>query len=173
MGMEGPPALPGALRSFAVHTDGMRKISGWALVALQAVLLIGLVVVPRAELGPVRGILGLVLILGGVALGLVAGMRLGSALTPTPVPLAGASLRTTGPFSLVRHPIYTAVLLAAVGYTVAIGSWWTVLVLGLLTLFFIAKSRWEDHMLREIHGDKWTAWARTTGALVPRRITPR
>jgi protein-S-isoprenylcysteine O-methyltransferase Ste14 len=88
------------------------------------------------------------------------------------VPVPGAALRTDGPYGLVRHPIYAAVILAAVGYTIAMGSWWTVVVLALLIVFFVAKSRWEDRLLREVHGDQWAAWARTTGALLPRRITP-
>lgn len=150
----------------------MRSRVGWLLVLLQAVLLVLLVVVPRASITPARLITGLVIIALAGAVGAWSGMRLGSALTPTPVPVPGAALRTDGPYGLVRHPIYAAVLLAGVGYTVAMGTWWTVFVLVLLTVFFVAKSRWEDRLLREVHGEEWTAWARTTGALLPRRFTP-
>lgn len=150
----------------------MRSRVGWFLVLLQATLLVLLVIVPRAPITPARLLPGLVIIALAGLLGAWSGRRLGSALTPTPVPVPGAALRTDGPYGLVRHPIYAAVILAAVGYTIAMGSWWTVVVLALLIVFFVAKSRWEDRLLREVHGDQWAAWARTTGALLPRRITP-
>lgn len=149
----------------------MRLRMGWLLVLLQAVLLVLLVAMPRAPLSPARLTIGLVIIVLAGLLGAWSGMRLGSALTPTPVPIPGAALRTDGPYAVVRHPIYSAVLLAAVGYTVALGSWWTALILMLLTVFFVVKSRWEDRMLRDVHGEMWTSWARTTGGLLPRRLT--
>jgi len=138
------------------------------LVAVQAVLLITLVLVPRADPSPVRIAIGGLLIFAGVVLGVVGGLRLGPALTPTPVPLADAGLRTSGPYSLIRHPIYTAVLLGAIGFATAIGTWWTWLVAALLVLFFWSKSRWEDSLLREAYGDAWVQWSRRTGALLPR-----
>lgn len=151
----------------------MRIRMGWLLVLLQAVLLVLLVAVPRDPFSSARLVAGLVIIALAALLGVWSGMRLGSALTPTPLPIPGAALRTDGPYALVRHPIYAAVLLAAVGYTVALGSWWTVLVFAILTVFFVLKSRWEDRLLSEVHGDEWTSWARTTGALLPRRLTRR
>ena len=147
-------------------------MGGWFLVVVQATLLVLLVVVPRAPFSSLRLVAGLAIIALAALLGAWSGIRLGSALTPTPLPIPGAALRTDGPYALVRHPIYAAVLLAAVGYTVALGSWWTVLVLAILTVFFVLKSRWEDRLLREVHGEEWTSWARTTGALLPRRLTP-
>ena len=147
-------------------------MGGWFLVVVQATLLVLLVVVPRAPFSSLRLVAGLAIIALAALLGAWAGIRLGSALTPTPLPIPGAALRTDGPYALVRHPIYAAVLLAAVGYTLSLGSWWTVLVLAILTVFFVLKSRWEDRLLSEVHGEEWTSWARMTGALLPRRLTP-
>jgi len=47
------------------------------------------------------------------------------------------------------------VLLGAIGFATAIGTWWTWLVAALLVLFFWSKSRWEDSLLREAYGDEW------------------
>lgn len=145
-----------------------RHVIGWLLVGCQAVLLVALVVVPRSDTDIARVVLGALLIAAGAVFGGMAGLRLGSALTPTPVPLAGATLRTDGPYRAVRHPIYSAVLLAALGYAVAFGSVWTWLVVVLLVIFFWGKSRWEDTMLKEVHGPEWELWMSTTGALIPR-----
>ena len=45
----------------------------------------------------------------------VAGLGLGRGLTATPVPNRSAQLRTGGLYAWVRHPLYTALLVFAVG----------------------------------------------------------
>ena len=61
-------------------------------------------------------IAGFPLILGGIGFGIWAGRTLGPALTPYPLPSAGATLVDRGPYGLVRHPIYVAGLLVFLGY---------------------------------------------------------
>jgi len=72
-----------------------------------------------------------------------------------------------GPYRLIRHPIYTGVLIALLGSGLAAGQ-----VRGLLA-FLIAlvaiwlKSRIEERwMLREF-GDRYAAYRRTSWALLP------
>lgn len=145
-----------------------RRTAGWLLVVLQFALLVGLVLLPRRSPTLLGLAAGVPLLAAGAVLGLRAMRRLGSALTPTPVPLAGAGLRTDGPYQWVRHPIYSAVLLVAVGYAAAFGTWWTAAGLVVLVAFFWGKSRWEDELLHERYGEQWEQWASRTGALVPR-----
>lgn len=147
---------------------GMKNVIGWVLVALQFVLLIALVLMPRREPEALWVAVGGLLIGAGAAVGFSAFRALGSALTPTPVPIAGAGLRTEGIYARIRHPIYLAVLLLVFGYVIAFGSWWSFLVAVILVIFFAAKARWEDHLLAETYGSDWAAWASTTGALIPR-----
>ena len=145
-----------------------RGTVGWLLVVLQFVLLLVLILLPWRTPTALSIVVGLVLVVAGALLGLVAGRRLGRALTPTPVPISGAGLRTDGAYRFVRHPIYTAVLLMVAGYVIAVGSMWTAAGAVVLLGFFVLKSRWEDGLLREEYGEEWTAWAARTGALVPR-----
>ncbi len=145
-----------------------RRAVGWVLVGVQAVLLVVLVLVPHRSPSGWSLLVGGVLVVAGVVLGVAALAGLGSALTPTPVPIAGAGLRTTGAYRLVRHPIYSAVLLLAAGFTVSVGTGWTLLVLLSLVAFFVGKSHWEDRLLREQYGRDWDAWAGRTGGLLPR-----
>ena len=86
---------------------------------------------------------------GGVLLG--AGfVRLGSGLTALPYPKDGAELVETGAFGLVRHPIYSGLLVAGFG-------WWALFVQGWLTLAYVAvlfvvldmKARREERWLVE------------------------
>lgn len=146
-----------------------RRTIGWALVALQFILLIALLLLPHRSPSLLGLAVGVPLIAAGAVLGFVALRHLGSALTPTPVPIEGAGLRTDGLYRWVRHPIYSAILLMALGYVVLMGTWWSVGGLVVLLLFFWGKSRWEDRLLREQYGAEWDSWAARTGALLPRR----
>lgn len=147
----------------------MRKGAlGWLLVAVQFLLLLVLILLPWRTPSVLSIVVGLVLAVAGVILGVVAGLHLGRALTPTPVPISGAGLRTDGAYRFVRHPIYSAVLLMVAGYVIAIGSVWTVACAVVLLVFLLLKSRWEDGLLHEQYGDEWAAWAEQTGALIPR-----
>jgi protein-S-isoprenylcysteine O-methyltransferase Ste14 len=145
-----------------------RGTVGWLLVVLQFVLLLVLILLPWRTPSTLSIVVGLVLVVAGALLGLVAGRRLGRALTPTPVPIAGAGLRTDGAYRFVRHPIYSAVLLMVAGYVIAVGSLWTAVGALVLLVFFVLKSRWEDGLLREEYGAEWTAWAARTGGLLPK-----
>jgi protein-S-isoprenylcysteine O-methyltransferase Ste14 len=143
--------------------------TGWLLVAAQFVLFAAVLFLPRrAQTSEWLLILGGVLAVAGVVVVGLAFVRLGGALTPTPVPLPGAGLRTDGVYGRVRHPIYSGILLIAIGIVVAIGSWWTCAWLVVLVVFFIIKSRWEDRLLAEAYGTDWQEWAEQTGGLIPR-----
>ncbi|MBI1349845.1 MAG: isoprenylcysteine carboxylmethyltransferase family protein [Actinomycetales bacterium] len=145
-----------------------RGVIGWLLVAAQFVLLIALVLLPREVPTLARLAVGVPLAAAGIVLGLVSFRHLGNALTPTPVPIEGAGLRTSGAYRYVRHPIYSSILLMAAGYACMVGTAWTWVGVGVLVVFFLAKSRWEDALLAEAYGPQWTDWASHTGALVPR-----
>lgn len=147
----------------------MQQRVGWALVVVQFLLLIALVLMPWRTPTPISVGLGGLLIGAGAALGMIAFRQLGRALTPNPVPLPGAGLRTEGVYAHVRHPIYSAVLLLALGFIVAVGSWASAAVGAVLLIFFLLKSRWEDQLLSAEYGEAWQEWARRTGALIPRR----
>jgi protein-S-isoprenylcysteine O-methyltransferase Ste14 len=61
----------------------------------------------------------------------------------------GQTVVSTGPYAIVRHPMYTGALLVCVGAPLALGSWWGLL----LTPLFIAWFAWrllnEEKYLRE------------------------
>lgn len=149
-----------------------RRLIGWSLVGLQAVLLILFIVLPkrRGLLSPpdVLDILGMVLMIAGIAIVLISLLSLGAALTATPVPQESAALRTRGIYSLVRHPVYTGILVAALGFTLAVGSLWQVLLWVALAAFFYGKAFWEDRLLAEKHGVAWFDYADHVSGFIPR-----
>lgn len=145
-------------------------------MAVQAALLVVLVILPDRSDWPTPGwveAVGTILVIVGIVVVVAASRRLGSALTPTPVPRAGAALATDGWYARVRHPIYSGVLLVVAGLVAGSGSV-VVLAVGVVTWgFFHAKAGWEERRLRAAHPG-YDAYATVTPRFVPRlRRSPR
>jgi protein-S-isoprenylcysteine O-methyltransferase Ste14 len=79
----------------------------------------------------------------------IALFALGPSLTPLPKPKDGASLVEGGPYALVRHPIYSGLILSAFGFALWRQGWLTLGYAALLLIFFDLKSRREERWLAE------------------------
>lgn len=91
---------------------------------------------------------GVAVIFVGIVLVIAGARALGRALTPFPVPLENAGLRTGGIYEWVRHPIYAGVVIGALGWVL-----WCLSPLGLgywlvVVLFFDRKAAHEERWLR-------------------------
>lgn len=75
-------------------------------------------------------------------------------------------LVTSGPYSLVRHPIYSGVLLAGIGTGVALGWTWLIVV-ALAGIYFIYSATVEERYMAEQFPDSYPAYKRSTKMLVP------
>lgn len=74
----------------------------------------------------------------------------------------------TGPYALVRHPIYTGISLAIVATAAIIGTLFACLGAALMVLSFYMKARLEERFLRdELGADAYDAYARHVPMLVP------
>ena len=101
----------------------------------------------RSDPWPVR-VAGIVLSLIGVAFAGWSARTLGPALTPEPEPLPEARLVERGPYRIVRHPIYTGVVLALSGWTLAWSNWMLALFVGVVLAGFLeAKAAEEERWL--------------------------
>ena len=79
----------------------------------------------------------------------------------------GHELITTGPYSVVRHPIYTGILTGFLGMAIAMGQVRGLIVPALFFLAFWLKFRREEQFMRSQFGEVYTAYAQHTSALVP------
>src|SRR5580658_3285127 len=76
-------------------------------------------------------------------------------------------LITTGPYTLVRHPIYTGVLTGLLGTAIALSEVRGFVVLVLFFVAFWMKLRMEEQWMRSQFGEIYDTYANHTAALVP------
>ncbi|MGH2998650.1 MAG: methyltransferase family protein, partial [Gaiellaceae bacterium] len=75
-------------------------------------------------------------------------------------------LVTSGPYRLVRHPIYSGVLAAGIGTGVGLDWWWLVPV-AIAGVYFIYSATYEERFLAGQFPDTYPAYKRSTKMLVP------
>jgi protein-S-isoprenylcysteine O-methyltransferase Ste14 len=74
----------------------------------------------------------------------------------------------TGPYAIVRHPIYTGVITAAIATMAVRGTAAAVLGAALIFIGYVVKGRLEESFLRaELGAAAYDAYARRTAMLVP------
>ncbi|MDE1938571.1 MAG: isoprenylcysteine carboxylmethyltransferase family protein [Alphaproteobacteria bacterium] len=74
----------------------------------------------------------------------------------------------TGPYSVVRHPIYTGITLAALATAIVHGAPTSFFGVALMTTGWYVKARLEERFLREELGpEAYDAYARRVAMLVP------
>jgi protein-S-isoprenylcysteine O-methyltransferase Ste14 len=145
---------------------------GWVL--LQVVLIV-LVVAAAWSLGPdwsgplrVAGFAaGILSLASGLFLIFRGATDLGTALTPVPRPREAGELVETGVYGVVRHPIYSGLILAALGGALMQAS---LAALGLtlcLVLVLWLKSTVEERWL-ELRYPGYDAYRARTGRFIPR-----
>lgn len=72
----------------------------------------------------------------------------------------------TGPYTFVRHPIYTGLLLAMLGSALAIGYVWVIPLIFLCIYFLFSLKIEEKHMI-QIFSKKYLEYKKRTSALIP------
>ena len=73
----------------------------------------------------------------------------------------------TGPYRVVRHPIYTGLLLGFTGTVVAIGEWRGLISIAIFVIFITYKLRVEERWLSELFAPAYGQYKARTKALVP------
>ncbi len=87
---------------------------------------------------------------GLVALGLLIIFRVFQENTFTAATIqveAGQKVISTGPYALVRHPMYAGGLVIILGIPLALGSWWGLLMIGLFTAVIAWRILDEEKVL--------------------------
>lgn len=77
-------------------------------------------------------------------------------------------LVVSGPFRWIRNPIFSFILLAAVGLVVFLPNVWTLSALACLAIAVELQVRFaEEPYLRRVHGERYAEYCRRVGRFVP------
>ena len=144
---------------------------GWWVVA-QVPLLVAALVLPiwtpgsDGALGALLQAAGPLIAAAGLLFALAGLAALGRGLTPFPRPRERGRLVTRGVYRVVRHPVYTGLVVAALGWAVAYLSVPSVVYAVLLGVFFDRKARREEQWLRE-RFPEYADYARRVRRFIP------
>jgi protein-S-isoprenylcysteine O-methyltransferase Ste14 len=140
------------------HAPWWRGAKGEWYVVAQGLLFVLIAVGPRSWPGApewggsasaVTFWAGIALMLSGALLAVAGLLALGPSLSALPYPTDDAHLVETGPYAIVRHPIYSGLVLGALGWGLFLHAWLTMIFAVALFVLFDAKSRREEKWLCE------------------------
>jgi protein-S-isoprenylcysteine O-methyltransferase Ste14 len=111
--------------------------------------------------------IGLVLTVCGLGFTIWARRVLGTNWSAMPTIKQHHELVQRGPYRVVRHPIYTGLLLAAFGTCLARGRVWTFCVFGMAAILLIVKLKAEEALLARRFPEAYLEYRRRVKALIP------
>ncbi|MDR3643089.1 MAG: isoprenylcysteine carboxylmethyltransferase family protein [Candidatus Doudnabacteria bacterium] len=109
--------------------------------------------------------IGTVLCLLGVAFAIWARVHLGRNWSAAPALKEDHELITSGPYSLVRHPIYTGIIAAALGTAFVIPVWAALFIV--ISGIFIWRVRVEESLMTKQFPNQYPDYKKRTWALIP------
>jgi protein-S-isoprenylcysteine O-methyltransferase Ste14 len=141
---------------------------------IRAVIVVVAILLPRvgafrahsSHSDPWRAVLGLVLFALGLGFAVWARLHIGRNWGLPMTRKDEPALVTSGPYHLVRHPIYSGLLAAGIGTAVALGWLWLPAVV-LAGIYFVYSATVEERNLAEQFPDSYPAYRHSTKMLVP------
>jgi protein-S-isoprenylcysteine O-methyltransferase Ste14 len=141
---------------------------------VRAVLIVLVIVVVRAgafrsdtlNSDPWRAGFGLLLFALGLGFAIWARLHIGRNWGTPMSQKDEPELVTSGPYRLVRHPIYSGILLAGVGTALAL-NWAWLIAPALAGIYFVYSATVEERYLTQQFPDAYPAYRRSSKMLVP------
>jgi protein-S-isoprenylcysteine O-methyltransferase Ste14 len=163
-------------RGFKSSTT-LYRVKGWRWYVPTVLLPVEWLLPPALialEVGEIRAdwlavrVLGFVVGLVGAALLVWASFRLGRFFVHEAAIAQDHALVTSGPYQLVRHPVYSGYLALLLGSGVAALNPWVLLLWPLSLLGIFVQVGSEERLLATKFGQDYERYARRTGQFVPR-----
>ena len=145
-----------ALPAFFVCSSGL-VVSAWDLVRQQGSL----------NIQSAQNIVGLVLIVIGLTITLVAHGTLRRFYSSTLVIRVDHQLISHGIYRFTRHPVYLGTILGLIGVPVFTSSLYGLLTMSALIPIFLNRIRMEERMLTDEFGDSYRMYKKSTSKLIP------
>jgi protein-S-isoprenylcysteine O-methyltransferase Ste14 len=121
---------------------------------------------PHFEHDPLLGAIGVLLVALGVGLAIFARIYIGRNWGTPMSRKQDPELVTGGPYAVIRHPIYSGIILATLGTMIGLSIVWVVPLIVLIP-YFIYSARAEEEFMCQQFGEAYRAYMRRTKMLVP------
>jgi protein-S-isoprenylcysteine O-methyltransferase Ste14 len=151
---------------------GQNRSARFAGIRVGVLLVVLLLIRNRAFKGHVttndpwlQGI-GLAVFVAGLALAIWARVYLGRNWGMPMSQKVDPELVTSGPYRRVRHPIYSGMILAMIGTTIAVSLYWLIAVV-LLGAYFAYSAVMEERLMSRLFPDSYPEYKRSTKMLIP------
>lgn len=155
------------------HEDPLSRLSNTLPLWLAAFLLASPPIWPdflTARLLPATlgtFVFGAILVVVGLCFAIWARYHIGRNWSGVITVKQDHDLVRTGPYSLVRHPIYSGLLLAIIGSAIARGNSVAVVAVALVLFSFLRRVSVEERWMTETFGAAYDDYRASTPALVP------
>ena len=162
------------LTSRAKEISKIPRLSAASFFVLVAIAILMLAFLPpsvlTARVLPLSGMLSLIGILiavCGILFAIWARIHLGSNWAGMPMLKKGQTLITTGPYSIVRHPIYTGITVWVLGSWIALGDFYGTTLLILTVIFCWSRIRTEEKLMLDNFGKEYANYKKRVKAFIP------
>jgi protein-S-isoprenylcysteine O-methyltransferase Ste14 len=157
-----------------VSAAGAKKGSRPRLAVVPRLVIIALVILFNGVLkghhltvhNQILHVVGVVLLLSGLGLAVWARVYLGRNWGMPMTRKDEPELVTTGPYQLVRHPIYSGLLLAMLGTALAITFYWFIALI-VLGIYFIYSATVEERLMATAFPTTYLSYRTKTKMLIP------
>jgi protein-S-isoprenylcysteine O-methyltransferase Ste14 len=109
---------------------------------------------------------GLAVFLLGLALAIWARVYLGRNWGMPMSQKVDPELVTAGPYRRIRHPIYSGIILAMIGTTIAVSLYWLIAVV-VIGAYFLYSAIVEERSMARLFPDSYPEYRRSTKMLIP------
>lgn len=109
---------------------------------------------------------GLAIFVLGLALAVWARVYIGRNWGMPMSQKADSELVTTGPYSRIRHPIYTGIILGMAGTAIAVSLYWLIAV-AILGAYFLYSAVAEERTMAKLFPAAYPPYKRATKMLIP------
>ena len=112
-------------------------------------------------------LLAIALVIPGLGFSALVRAYLGRNWSPEVTVKHHHELVRDGPYAVVRHPIYTGILLALIGTALMIGNWRVLIGLALVAAAILRKLTIKERFMAEHFGEDYARYRAEVPALIP------
>jgi protein-S-isoprenylcysteine O-methyltransferase Ste14 len=144
-----------------------KRVRPPALVIIAAFLLLRVFKVNGVDVhNSILEVVGLILFICGLAIAVWARINLGRNWGMPMTEKDEPELVTSGPYKFVRHPIYSGILLAVLGTSLALDTY-GLIAFGAIGLYFIYSARVEEQLMTTSFPSTYPSYRAKTKMLIP------